>query len=101
MGKAIQGGCKVGGKEVILAMVVIWTIWGGWRLSRRGHVYIPRAEALSVDVEAFDVVVLPVEDEPKDLACGGRGGEEDVWLGGVRLDSILSALIQEADNEGL
>ena len=81
--------------------VEMWTIQGGWGLSRRGSVYIPWAEVLSVDVEVCDVVVLPGEDEPEDLACRGRGGEEDVWLGGVRLDSVLSASIQEGDNEGL
>ena len=93
--------CGVGGEEGIHRTVKIWTKQGGWDSSRRGHVYIPGAEVLSVDVEVCDVVVLPGEDEPEDLACRGQGGEDDIWLGGVRLDSSLSALIQEVDDEGL
>ena len=80
--------CGVGGEEVIQGSAVTWTIQCGWDSSRRGRVYIPWAEVLSVDVEVCDVVVLPGEDEPEDLACRGQGGEDEIWLGGV-------------DNEGL
>ena len=81
--------------------MVAWTIQDLWDSSRRGHVYIPWAEVLSVDVEVCDVVVLPGEDEPKNLACRRRGGEADIWLGGVRLDSFPLALNEEVDNEWL
>ena len=93
--------CGVGGEEGIHRMVVIWTIQDRWDSSRRGRVYIPWAEVLSVDVEVCDVVVLPGEDEPEDLACRGQRREADIWLGQIRLDSSLSALIQEVDNKWL
>ena len=93
--------CGVRGEEGIQGSAVIWPIQGGWVLSRRGLVYIPWAEVLTVDVEVCDVVVLPGVDEPEDLAWRGRGGEDDIWLGGVRLDSSLSAPIQAVDDEGL
>ena len=92
---------RVEREEVIQGTLVTWPFQGGWDSSRRGGVYIPWAEVLPVDVEVCDVVVLPGEDEPEDLACRGRGGEDDIWLGGVRLDSSLSAPIQEVDDEGL
>ena len=91
----------VGSEEGIQGSKMIWLIQGGWGLSRRGRVYIPWAEVLSVDVEVFDVVVLPGEDEPEDLACRRRGGEDDIWLGGVRLDSFPPALNEEIDKEWL
>ena len=93
--------CGVGGEEGIQGSVVIWPNQGGWGSSRRGAVYIPWAEVLSVDVEVCDVVVLPGEDEPEDLACSHQGREADIWLGGVRLDSFPLALIQEVDDEWL
>ena len=93
--------CSVGSAKGTHVLAEMWTIQGGWGLSRRRGVYIPWAEELAVDVEVCDVVVLPGEDEPEDLACRGRGGEEDIWLGEVRLDSILPAPIQEGGNERL
>ena len=66
-------------EEGLQGLEMIWLIQGRWDSSRRGCVYIPWAEVLSVDVEVFDVVVLPGEDEPEDLVCRGRGGEADIW----------------------
>ena len=93
--------CGVGGEEGVQGSAVIWTNQSGCDWSRMGSVYIPWGEVLFVDVEVCDVVVLPGEDEPEDLACRGQGGEADIWLGGVRLDSSLAAPIEEGDNEGL
>ena len=91
----------VGNEKGFQELERIWTIQCGCNSSRKGRVYIPGAEVLSVDVEVCDVVVLPGEDEPEDLACRGQRREADIWLGQIRLDSSLFALIQEVDNKWL